>query len=216
MCDIMRLIRKLAVVALVLSCSLGLTACDSFYQLFVEEDDNSSGVYCAIYSKDSSDEDIAAIPDVPLTKSDLRDGIKTYDLSYEVTLNFDLETSNEASLSLYYYHNRDNEDAADYCKIGNVYMGTYTMEDDTILFTFEREEGYNMAFYNVGSDYADLEEFQKFSYAEDKSCGIWAYKSMTYEYEETAVVTEAVVENLPESIEITVSGNKIETWKIAE
>lgn len=73
-----------------------------------------------------------------------------------------------------------------------------------------------MAFYTVGSDYAELEDFQKFSYAEDKSNGVWAYEHATWDYEETAVIDEAILEGIPETIVFTVSGNKIVTWEAAE
>ena len=106
-------------------------------------------------------------------------------------------------------------DAGDDCEIGNSYLGTYVMEGDTITFTFE-PEGYNTAFYNVGSDLSQLEDFQAFSYAEDGSCGIWAYEFSSYEYEETAVILEDVIENLPEAMEITVSGKKILSWEAVE
>ena len=145
-------------------------------------------------------------------KSDLINEIKEYDLSFEVTLSFDLETSNEASLSFYYYHNREDENAADYCQIGNVYMGTYTMEGDTIKFVFETD-GYNTVFYNVGSDYAELDVFREFSYADDGSCGIWAYPYTTWEYEDVAVILEDVMKDIPAAMEITVSGRKIVSWK---
>lgn len=211
----MRYIRKLIASMLVLSCVFGLTGCDSFYELFVDEDDTSSGVYIAVSDKNSTDEEIAGIPDVPFMKGDLRNKIKEYDLSFETTLSLDLETKNEASLSFYYYHNKDNAEAADYCEIGNSYMGTYTLEGDKLTFVFE-PDGYNTVIYKVGSDYAGLEEFKKFSYAEDGSCGIWAYANAPWEYEETAVILEDVIKDLPAKVELTLKGSRITDWKAVE
>lgn len=207
----MKLIRNLTAAALLMCCVLDMTAC-GFYDLFVDENDTSSGVYVAIYNKDSADEELSAISDVSFMKGDLRNEIKEYDLSFEVTLSFDLETNDEASLSFYYYHNREDENAADYCQIGNSYLGTYTMEGDKIKFVFE-EDGYNTAFYNVGSDYAGLDVFRECSYAEDGSCGIWAYQNTTWEYEDIAVILEDVMKDIPAAMEITVSGRKIVSWK---
>lgn len=211
----MKLIGKLTAAVLVLCCAFAMTACGSFYELFVDENDTSSGVYAVVYDKDSTDEVLSEISEVSFMKSDLRNELKAYDLSFEVTLSFDLETSNEASLSFYYYHSRENEDADDYCKIGNAYLGTYTMEGDKITFKFE-PDGYNMAFYYVGSDYAGSDIFRSFSYAEDGSCGVWGYANTTYEYENIAEITEDVVKDLPSAIEVTVSGRKIVSWKAIE
>lgn len=211
----MKFIRKLTAAAMILCCIFSLTACKSFYQMFVDEEDTSDGVYFTVYNKDSSEKALSEIPELSFMRGDLRDEIKAHDLSFEVTLTFDLETDNEASLSFYYYHNRENEDADDYCQIGSSHLGTYTMENDKIIFKFE-PDGYNTAFYNVGSDFADLEAFQKFSYAGDGSCGIWAYANTTYEYEETAQILEDVIKTLPTSLELTVSGKKIVSWKAAE
>ncbi len=211
----MKCIRRMTPVLAALCSALCMTGCDSFYQMFIDEEDASEGVYFVVYNENSSEEDLASIPEASFMKSDLRDKIKEYGLSFEVTLTFDPETSNEASLSFFYYKNRDNVDAGDYCEIGNSYLGTYVMEGDTITFTFE-PEGYNTAFYNVGSDLSQLEDFQAFSYAEDGSCGIWAYEFSSYEYEETAVILEDVIENLPEAMEITVSGKKILSWEAVE
>lgn len=88
----MKKFRSLIALLLILGCLFSLTACDSFYQLFIDEDDTSSGVYVAIYNKKSSDEVISGISDVSFMKGDLRSKIKEYDLSFEVTLTFDLET----------------------------------------------------------------------------------------------------------------------------
>ena len=193
-----------------------LCGCESFYKLFEDDSNAQSGIYSVVYSANSSDEDIAAIPDVPLLAGDLRNQMKTYDLTYEVTLAFDTETDNEASLSLYYYHNRNDEMADDYCCIGNVYMGTYVMTEDTITFSFEPEQGYNVAYYEVGPDYADLEEFQQFSYAEDKGNGVWAYEYAPYEVEDEAVILQDIVKDIPECLEITVKGSRIVTWKAVD
>lgn len=211
----MKSIRRFLVAAILLCCISSLTACDSFYQLFIDENDTSSGVYTAIYDKDSSDEDISAIPETPFLKGDLREAIKTYDLSFEVTLSYDLETENEASLSFYYYHNRENASAADFCQIGNSYMGTYTADGDKVVFTFE-PDGYNMAFYKIGSDFADVDAFKEFSYAGDGSCGIWAYENALWDYEEEAVILEDVIKAMPQKMELTLSGNKITDWKVLE
>ena len=211
----MKYIRNLVAAILVLGCVFGLTGCDSFYELFVDEDDTSSGVYIAVYDKSLADEEIAGIPDVPFMKGDLRSKIGEYDLSFEVTLSLDLETKDEASLSFYYYHNKDDAEAADYCEIGNSYMGIYTLEGDKLTFTFE-PEGYNTVIYNVGSDYAGLDEFKKFSFAEDGSCGIWAYANAPWEYEETATILEDVVKDLPAKVELTLDGSRITDWKISE
>lgn len=211
----MKYFRNLIAAILVLACVLGLTGCDSFYELFVDEDDTSSGVYIAVYDKNATDEELAGIPDTPFMKGDLRSKIKEYDLSFETTLSLDLETENEASLSFYYHHNKDNAEAADYCEIGNSYMGTYTLEGDKLTFIFE-PDGYNMVKYDVGSDYAGLDEFKQFSYAEDGSCGMWAYANATWEYEDTAVILEDVVKNLPAKVELTLDGNRITDWKVIE
>lgn len=207
-----KFLRILIIAILVLCATFSLTACNSFYELFVDENDTSSGVYTAIYDKNSTDEEIAGIPDIPFMKGDLRSKIKEYDLSFEATVTLDLETDNEASLSFYYYHNKDDAEAADYCQIGNSYMGTYILEGDKLTFVFE-PSGYNTAIYNVGSDYAELEEFKNFSYAKDGSCGIWAYEYATWEYEETAVILEDVVKELPSKIELTFDGNRITDWR---
>lgn len=211
----MKYFRKLAAAILVPACVLGLTGCDSFFELFVDEEDTSSGVYIAVYDKSSTDEELAGIPDTPFMKGDLRSKIKEYDLSFEATLSLDPETENEASLSIYYYHNKDDAEAADYCEIGNSYMGTYTLEGDKLTFVFE-PDGYNTVIYNVGSDYAGLDEFKEFSYAEDGSCGVWAYANAPWEYEETAVILEDIVKNLPEKVELTLDGNRITDWKVSE
>lgn len=207
-----KFLRNLIIAILVLCAAFSLTACNSFYELFVDENDTSSGVYTAIYDKNSTDEEIAGIPDIPFMKGDLRSKIKEYDLSFEATVTLDLETENEASLSFYYYHNKDDAEAADYCQIGNSYMGTYTLEGDKLTFVFE-PSGYNTVIYNVGSDYAELEEFKNFSYAKDGSCGIWAYEYATWEYEETAIILEDVVKELPSKIELTFDGNRITDWR---
>ena len=199
----------LCILCLLLICNL--TACESFYQLFVDEEHTSAGVYFVIYNADSSEEEIASIPELPFMKGDLTDLITTYDLSFEITLAFDLETDADATLTAYYYHNQDDPDADDYCEIGFACIGTYTMEDDIIRFTFE-PEGYNIAIYEAGSDYTDLEAFQAFSYAGDYSTGIWAYANTTYEYEDTAVILEDVVQNLPAVMNFTVDGSTIVTW----
>ena len=80
----MKIIRNLTAVALLMCCVLSMTAC-GFYELFVDENDTSSGVYVAIYNKDSTDEELSAISDVSFMKSDLINEIKEYDLSFEVT-----------------------------------------------------------------------------------------------------------------------------------
>lgn len=203
--------KKAACAAIVMSMMLVLTACDSFYELFTEGSE-SSGVYYAIYDSDSTEEELADIPEVHLMAGDLRNEIRTYDLSYEVTLSFDTETDNEATLSLYYYHNKDNPDAADYCSIGIVFLGTYTMEEDRITFSIEREGGCNVAIYTVGEDYAGLEEFQQFSFAEDKGNGVWAYENATYDYED-AVITEEILTGVPETVTFTVDGSRIVNWE---
>ena len=199
----MRTFKRIATAVLALAALLMTTSCDSFYELFIDEEAGEEGVYYAIYDETNTDEEIAAIPDVHLMAADFRDGIKKYGLSYEVTVAFDLETDNEASLSCYYYHNRNEEDAADYCRIGMSFLGTYTMEGDTIHFTFEKE-GYNLAFYTVGADYADNEDFNCFSFAEDKGNGIWAYENATWDYEAEAEINEAILEGVPDSIDITI------------
>ena len=213
----MKTIKKLtAVVALILVCVFALSACSSFYDMFIEEGGGEDGVYYVIYDNTNTDEEIKALSDVKLMAAgDLLDGIKTYGLSYEVTIAFDTETDNEASLSCYYYHNKKEESAPDYCRIGMSFMGTYTMEGDKITFNIE-PEGYNIAYYTVGSDYAELEDFQKFSYAEDKSNGIWAYKYATWDCEDSAVINDAILEGIPKTVVFTVSGNKIITWEAAE
>ena len=99
-------------------------------------------------------------------------------------------------------------------KIGMSFLGTYTMEGDIIHFTVEKE-GYNLAFYNVGADYADNEDFRRFSYAEDKGNGVWAYKNATWDYEAEAEINEAILEGVPDTVDITVSGKKIVSWKEA-
>lgn len=208
-----KFIRNLLALILAVNCAFCMTACDSFYELFVDENDTSSGVYTAIYDKNLTDEEIAGIPEIPFMKGDLRNELKKYDLSLEATLSLDLETENEASLSFYYYHNKEDADAADYCQIGNSYMGTYTLEGDKLTFAFELS-GYNTVIYDVGSDYAELEEFKNFSYAKDGSCGIWAYENAPWEYEETAIILEDVVKELPSKIELTFEGNRIIDWKV--
>ena len=205
-------IKKLTVlVSLTLICTLTLTACGSFYDLFVEEDGGDDGVYYVIYDENSTDEELTAIPDVHLMAGDLRDEIKTYGLSYEVTIAFDTETDTDATLTCYYYHNREDENAPDFCRIGMTYLGTYTMEADKIIFHVDHE-GINIATYTVGSDYANLEPFQQFSYAEDKGNGVWAYADTTWDYSD-AVIDDAILEGVPETVEFTVSGNQIVTWK---
>lgn len=204
-----------AAVALMLVCIFALSACSSFYDLFAEGG-GEDGVYIAIYDATNTDEEIAAIPDVKLIAAgDLLSCLKTYGLSYEITVAFDTETKTDAALTCYYYHNRNDESASDYCRIGMSYQGTYKMEGDKITFKIE-SESYNMAFYTVGSDYAGLEDFQKFSYGEDKSNGVWAYENATWDYENTAVIDASILEGVPSTIVFTVSGNKIVTWEAAE
>ena len=211
----MRSVKKIISAAVLTAvCTLTLSGCDSFYELFREEDSGDDGVYFAIYDDTNTEEEIAAIPDVHLMAGDLRNEIRTYGLSYEVTLAFDTETENEASLTCYYYRNRDNESAPDHCSIGMTYLGTYVMEGDEITFHIE-PEGYNIAVYNVGSDYADLEQFQQFSYAEDKGNGVWAYENAPYDYED-AEINGNILTGVPETIVFTVSGNKIVSWEGAE
>lgn len=211
----MKSVKKFAISAvLLLICIFSFTACDSFYELFVEEGAGQDGVYYVIYDETNTDEEIAAIPDVHFTAGDLTKEIKKYGLSYEITVAFDTETTNEASLSCYYYHNRNDESASDYCRVGISFLGTYVMEDDKITFTMEKE-GYNIAIYTVGSDYSDIEEFQNFSFAEDKGNGVWAYKSATYDYED-AVIDERILEGVPDTVVFTVSGNKLVSWEAAE
>ena len=209
-----RIAKKIIAAALTAVLALSLCACsaDSFYELFIDEEDTSTGVYYVIYDSDSTDEEIASIGEFPFMKADLYDEIKEYDLSLEITMAFDVETDSDATFTIWYYHNSDDEEASDYCATGFACLGTYTLEDDVISFVFE-PEGYNIAIYNVGEDYADLEEFKAFSYADDGSCGVWAYALATYEYEDTAQILEDVIENLPAVMNMTVSGNKIVSWE---
>ena len=208
-------IKRAVVFILIASMMLITAGCssDSFYALF--EDGADSGTYFVIYDKDSTDDEIAAIPDTHLTRYDFREGIKKYELSYEVTVTKDEETENEAILTCYYYHDRDNEDADDYCKIGISLSGTYEQSEDgtTLTFHTEKEDGYNLYFYSVGADYAGNEDFSRFSLADDKSCGIWAYAHATWDYESEAVIDERVVEDIPDTITFTLDGNKIVTWE---
>lgn len=206
--------KKIAAAILLLVCVFTMSACSSFYELFEEEGAGDSGVYYVIYDDTNTEEEIAAIPNVHLMAGDLRNDIKQYGLSYEVTLTFDTETENEASLTCFYYHNRNDQSASDYCCIGVTYLGTYTMEDDKITFKIEYE-GFNIAVYNVGADYAQLEQFRQFSFAEDKSNGVWAYKNTTYDYSD-AEINEAVLADVPETVRFTVSGNKIVLWETVE
>ena len=110
----MTIFKRTAAFLIALAALLMTTSCDSFYELFIDEEAGEEGVYYVIYDETNTDEEIAAIPDVHLMAADFRDGIKKYGLSYEVTVSFDLETDNEAALSLYYYHNRNEKDADDY------------------------------------------------------------------------------------------------------
>ena len=203
---------KIIPLAMLLLClAVGLSGCESFYQLFVDESDVSSGVYSAVYDAESAE----TIPETPFVKGDLRSAVSTYGLTLEVTLAYDLETSNEATLSFFYYHNSENESAADYCKIGLSCMGTYAGDAENVTFTFEKD-GYNTAIVQFGSDYADNDIFRACSYNTDGSCGIWAYQSVPWDYEDVAVVLEDVVKDLPDSVEITLSGNRITGWRVAE
>ena len=210
-----KITKKISSALLAVICAFSLCACsaDSFYELFIDEDDTSYGVYYAIYNADSTEEELDAIGDLSFMKSDLVDELAEYDLSMEITLAFDTETDSDATFTVWYYHNSDDEEASDYCAIGFTSCGTYVLEDDLIIYTCERE-GYNDVIYKVGSDYADLDEFKAFSYADDGSCGIWAYACVFYDYEDEAVVLEDVVENLPATINFTVSGNKITGWEL--
>ena len=209
------IIKKISLAALAFACVLSLCACssDSFFSLFVDEDDTSSGVYYVIYNAGSTDEELASVGDLSFMKSDLVDEIAEYDLSMEVTVAFDTETDSDATFTVWYYHNSDDEEASDYCAVGFAAIGTYVMEDDIISFTLE-PEGYNIAVYRVGADYEDIDEFKAFSYAADGSCGVWAYANVTYDYEDEAEILEDVIENLPSSIDFTVSGNKITGWEL--
>ncbi len=203
---------KKCLIAIALLCMVvGLSGCESFYQLFIDESDVSSGVYTAVYDAESEGE----IPETSLVKGDLRDAISTYGLTLEATLAYDLETSNEATLSFFYYHNSENEEAADYCKIGLSCMGTYEGDAEKVTFTFEKD-GYNTVIVQFGSDFADNDIFRGCSFNADGSCGIWAYASVPWEYEDVAVIDENVVKDLPDSVEITLSGNKITGWSIAD
>ena len=210
----LKVVKKITAAAAAAACALSLCACsaEGFYELFIDEEDTSAGVYYVIYDSESTDEEIASIGELPFMKADLYDEIKEYDLSLEITMAFDVETDSDATFTIWYYHNSDDEEASDYCATGFACLGTYTMEDDVISFVFE-PDGYNIAIYDVGEDYADLEEFKAFSYADDGSCGIWAYALATYEYEDEAVITDEVVENLPAVMNLTVSGNKITGWE---
>lgn len=211
----MKVIRKIIAAVPAAVCALSLCACsaDSFYELFIDEDDTSYGVYYAIYNADSTEEELDAIGDLSFMKSDLVDELAEYDLSMEITVAFDTETDSDATFTVWYYHNSDDEEASDYCAVGFAAIGTYVMEDDIISFVLE-PEGYNIAVYRVGADYEDLDEFKAFSYAEDGSCGVWAYANVTYDYEDEAEILEDVIENLPSSIDFTVSGNKITGWEL--
>lgn len=211
----MRAVKKRIATAIwLLVCIFTMSACDSFYELFTEEDSGDDGVYYVIYDDTNTEEEIAAIPNVHLMAGDLRNDIKKYGLTYEVTLTFDTETENEASLTCFYYHNRNEQSASDYCCIGMTYLGTYTMEGDKITFKIE-SEGFNIAVYNVGADYAQLGQFRQFSYAEDKSNGVWAYENTTYDYSE-AEINEAILTDVPGTVVFTVSGNKIVSWEAVE
>ena len=208
----MKKIKKWISLCVACCCAFFLSGCDSFYELFIDEDDTSSGVYYVIYNADSTDEEIASISDVSFMKSDLLDEISTYDLSFEITLAFDTETDSDATLTFYYYHNDEDEEADDYCMVGNAYIGTYVQEDDeTIVFTFE-PDGYNIALFYAGSDFASLEAFQAFSYDENGATGVWAYANVTYEYEDEAIILEDVIEHLPNAITFKVSGRNIVSW----
>ena len=212
----MKSYRRLSfVIVMTLVCMVMLTSCSSFYELFVDDTQGEEGVYHAIYDDTNTDEEIAAIPDVHFMAGDLRNEIKTYGLTYEITLAFDTETESDATLSCYYYHNRNDKEADDYCGIGMIFIGNYTMEGDKITFHIE-SESYNVAIYEVGSDYAGSEAFQQFSYAEDKGNGVWAYQSVPYEYESTAEVLADILNDVPETVEFTVSGSKIVTWEAIE
>ena len=210
----LKVVKKITAAAAAAACALSLCACsaEGFYELFIDEEDTSTGVYYVIYNSDSTDEEIASIGEFPFMKADLYDEIKEYDLSLEITMAFDVETDSDATFTIWYYHNSDDEEASDYCATGFACLGTYTMADDVISFVFE-PDGYNIAIYDAGEDYADLAEFKAFSYADDGSCGIWAYALATYEYEDEAVITDEVVENLPAVMNLTVSGNKITGWE---
>ena len=210
----MKVIKKIIAAVLAAVCAFSLCACSatSFYELFIDEDDTSYGVYYAIYNADSTEEELDAIGDLSFMKSDLVDELAEYDLSMEVTVAFDTETDSDATFTVWYYHNSDDETASDYCAIGFAAIGTYVMEGDVISFVLE-PEGYNIAICYVGEDYADLDAFKAFSYAEDGSSGVWAYASVTYDYEDEAEILEDVIENLPSSIDFTVSGNKITGWE---
>lgn len=201
--------KNYALAALLLACCLSLTGCSSFYELFT--DGAEAGVYSVIYDESSTEEEVEAIPDVRLMAADLKDSILPLGLSYEITIAFDMETDNEATLTCYYYHNKEDESAADHCRIGAIYMGTYTMEEDTIRFQFEKEDGINVALYEVGSDYADREEFRQFSYGEDGGNGVWAYSVAPDDYED-AVIDSRIVEVVPDAVEFTVSGSRILSW----
>lgn len=196
-------------------CALALCACssDSFFSLFVDEDDTSSGVYYVIYNADSTDEELASIGDLSFMKSDLVDEIAEYDLSMEVTVAYDTETDSDATFTVWYYHNSDDEEASDYCATGFAALGTYVEEDGVITF-YTEADGYNIAIYKVGSDYADIDEFTAFSYADDGSCGVWAYANVTYDYEDEAEMLADVISTLPSEIDFTVSGNRITGWEL--
>ena len=214
-CALRGLVRRIFLSAMTVICAFAMCACsaDSFFALFVEEDNASSGVYYVIYNADSTDDELAAISDLSFMKSDLIDELAGYDLSMEITLAFDTETDSEATFTVWYYHNSDDETASDYCAIGYCALGSYLLEDDVIYF-YTEPEGYNIAVYDVGEDYADIPEFSAFSYADDGSCGVWAYQFLTYEYEEDGEILEDVIADLPDEIDFTISGSKIVSWEL--
>ncbi len=203
---------KICLIAIALICTtVALSGCESFYQMFIDESDVSSGVYSAVYDTEYE----GTIPDTPFIKGNPHDVISTYGLTLEATLAYDLETSNEATLSFFYYHNSENEDAADYCKIGLSCMGTYEGDAEKVIFTFEKD-GYNTAFARFGSDFADSDIFRGCSFNADGSCGVWAYASVPWDYEDIAVIDENVVKDLPDSIIVTLSGNRITGWSVSD
>lgn len=187
-----------------------LTGCEGFYELF-EEEDADTGTYFVIYDSASSDEEIAAMPDVHLLKSDIRDLIKEYDLSCEVTLVLDAETENEGSVKVDVYHNEADESASDYLHIGMTCLGTYERTDDVITFHTEKD-GYNIAEFTAGSDYSSDEKIQAFNYDSSGNNSVHAYANTTWDYED-AVIDEAVIEGLPETVAFTVSGSRILSYE---
>lgn len=193
-----------------LVCMMTLTACDAFYQLFSDES-TDMGIYTAIYDSENSDEEIASIPNLSLLVADLRNDLKTYDLTFEVSLAYDLETDNEATLSVFYTKNKNNTGASDYCKAGMIFMGTYVMEDDQVVFSVE-SEGYNIAIYEVGSDFKDNDVLQQLNYNENNENGVWVYACAPYEYEDAPILAE-IIEHIPETITFTVAGTRIVNWQ---